>query len=85
MWKNNMPRRFATLDNRQADYQSHMIEVERKIDNNPIDILIDFGYIHIYIDSNLVELFKLNKSKHAKSWLVHIATRTERRINELVK
>jgi hypothetical protein len=31
-----MPRIYATLDNRQAGCQSHMIEVEGKIDNQPI-------------------------------------------------
>jgi hypothetical protein len=35
----SMPRIYATLDNIQVDYQSHMIEVEGKIDNQPIDIL----------------------------------------------
>jgi hypothetical protein len=38
-----MPRIYAALDNRQEDYQSHMIEVEGKIDNHPIAILIDYG------------------------------------------
>jgi len=45
----NMPRIYATLDNRQEDYQSHMIEVEGKIDNKPIYIFIDYGAIHSYI------------------------------------
>jgi hypothetical protein len=27
-----MPRIYASLDNKQVDYQSHMIEVEGKID-----------------------------------------------------
>jgi hypothetical protein len=81
----SMPRIYAALDNRQADYQSHMIEVEGKIDNHPIAILIDSGASHSYIDPNLVEIFKLKKCKHEKSWLVQLATGTKRRINELVK
>ena len=79
------PRIYATLDNKQADYQSHMIEVESKIDNQPISILIDFGANHIYMDPKLAERFKLKKCKHEKSWLVQLATRTKRRINELLK
>jgi hypothetical protein len=59
-----MPRIYAALDNRQADYQSHMIELEGKIDNQPIVILIDFGASHSYIDPKLVERFKLKKCKH---------------------
>jgi predicted aspartyl protease len=81
----SMPRIYAALDNRQADYQSHMIEVEGKIDNHPIAILIDSGASHSYIDPNMVERFKLKRCKHEKSWLVQLATGTKRRINELVK
>jgi hypothetical protein len=66
----SIPRIYATLENRQADYLSHMIEVEGKIDNQPIAILIDFGASHIYIDPKLIERFKLKKSKTEKSWLV---------------
>jgi hypothetical protein len=59
--------------------------VEGKIDNQPIDILVDYGDSHSYIDPNMVENFKLRRCKHEKSWLVYIATRTKRRINELVR
>jgi hypothetical protein len=81
----NMPRIYAALDNRQEDYKSHMIEVEGKLDNQPTAILIDFGINHSYIDPKLIEIVKLKKSKHGKSWLVPLATETKRRINELVK
>jgi hypothetical protein len=70
----SMLRIYAALDNRQADYQSHMIEVEGKIDNQPIAILIDYGAIHSYIDPKIVERFKLKRCKHAKYWLVQLAT-----------
>jgi hypothetical protein len=33
-----MPRIYVALENRQEYYQSHMVEVEGKIDNHPIDI-----------------------------------------------
>jgi hypothetical protein len=81
----SMPRIYAALDNKQAEYQSHMIEVEGKIDNQPIAILIDSGASHSYIDPNLVERFHLKRRKHGKSWLVQLATGAKRRINELVK
>jgi hypothetical protein len=81
----SMPRIYAALDNRQVDYQSHMIEVEGKIDNQPIAILIDSGASHNYIDPKIVERFKLKRCKHEKSWLVQLATGTKRKINELVK
>jgi hypothetical protein len=37
----NVPRIYAALDNKQADYQSHMIEVEGMINNQTIAILVD--------------------------------------------
>jgi hypothetical protein len=58
------------LDNKQVYYQSPMIEVEGKIDNQPIAILIDFGASHSYMNSNIVKRFHLQWSKHKKSWLV---------------
>jgi hypothetical protein len=66
----SMPRIYAALDNKKAEYQSPMIKVEGKIDNQPIEILIDFGDRHSYINANLVEIFHLEICKHKKSWLV---------------
>jgi len=40
---------------------------------------------HSYIYPKPVERFKLNRCKHEKSWLVRLATRTKRIINELIK
>jgi hypothetical protein len=80
-----MPRIHAALDNKQAGFQSHMIEVEGKINEQPTSILIDSGANHSYIDSNLIERFHLQRNKHGKSWLVQLAIRAKIRINELVK
>ena len=55
------------MDNKQAEYQSPMIEVEGKIDNQLIAILIDSGARHSYINSNIVEIFHFKRSKHDKS------------------
>jgi hypothetical protein len=66
----NMPRIYASLDNRQEEYQYHMIEVEGNIDNHPIVILIDYGAIHSYIDPKLFEIFKLKKCKNENSCLL---------------
>jgi hypothetical protein len=37
----SVPRIYATLDNKQAKFQSHMIEVEGMINNHAFNILID--------------------------------------------
>jgi hypothetical protein len=45
----SVSRIYASLDNKQAKFQSHMIEVEGMINNHASPILIDSRYIHSYI------------------------------------
>jgi hypothetical protein len=80
-----MPRIYAALDNKQAKYQPPMIEVEGKIDNQPMAILIDSRASHSYINPNLVERLHLQRSKHEKSWLVQLAMGAKRRVNGMFK
>ena len=65
-----MPRIYAALDNKQVEFQSHMIEVGGMINNHAFTILMDSGDNHSYIDPRVVESFHLSRSKHEKSWLV---------------
>jgi hypothetical protein len=55
------------------------------INNQTIAILIDSGASHSYIDPKMVESFQLPRNKHGKSWLVQLATRVIRKVNEMVK
>jgi hypothetical protein len=80
-----MPRIYASLDNKQDEFQSHMIEVEGMINNQPFTILIDSGASHNYVDPRVVESLHLSRRKHEKSWLVHLATGAKRKFTELVK
>jgi hypothetical protein len=80
----DMGRIYASLNDRQAEYQSNMIEVEGKIINHPIYILIDSGESHCYIDPKIVDTLHLEKSKLGKASLVHLATGTKRRIHDMV-
>jgi hypothetical protein len=80
-----IPRIYAALDNKQVEYQLHMIEVEGMIKNQPFTILVDSGASHSYIDPRVVESLHLIRSKHEKSWLVQLATGTKRKVMELVK
>jgi predicted aspartyl protease len=66
---------YVALDNKQVEYQSHMIEVEGMINNQTIAILIDSGASHSYIDPNMVESLQFPKSKNGISCLVQLATR----------
>jgi hypothetical protein len=81
----NVPKIYAALDNKQVEFQSHMIEVEGMINNQTIVNLIDLGAIHSYIDANMVEIFHFPSSNNWKSWLVQLATRAKRKANEMVK
>jgi hypothetical protein len=81
----DMGRIYAALEDRQAEYQSNMIEVEGKIINHHVAILIDSGASHCYIDPKIADRLHLEKSKLEKSSLVQLATGTKRRINEVVR
>ena len=48
-----------------------MVEVEGKINQTPISILIDPGASLSYISPSLVENCKLSVEKFARSWLVN--------------
>ena len=54
-----MPRINAALENRQAKYQTSMVEVEGTINQTPIAILIDPRASPSYISPKLVEKCKL--------------------------
>jgi hypothetical protein len=81
----NVPRIYAVVDNKQVEFQSHMIEVEGKINDQPIAILIDSRASHSNLDPNMVEKFQLPRSKLGKSWLVQLAIGAKKKINEMVK
>jgi hypothetical protein len=61
-----------------------MIEVEGKIINQHVAILIDSGASHCYIDPKIVDRLHLDKSKLGKTSLVQLATGTKRRIHDMV-
>jgi hypothetical protein len=70
----NIPSIYTTLDNKQARFQLHIIEVEGEINNEPISILIDSGSSHSYLDHEMVEIFQLLRKNLGKPWLVKLAT-----------
>jgi hypothetical protein len=80
-----MPRIYVALENKKAKFQSHMIEVEGMINNQPFTILVDSGASTSYGDPRVVESLHLSRIKHEKSWLVQLATGTKRKVTKLVK
>jgi len=61
---------YATLDNRQADHQASIIEMDGKLCDQVVSILIDHESNYSYVSANLVDKCGLNKEVHAESWLV---------------
>jgi hypothetical protein len=70
----------ATIDGRQVDHQSSVVEIKGKVNDTRISVLIDPGATLSYITPNIVKSNKLKKLKHAKSWLVQPATGTKRKV-----
>ena len=62
-----------------------MIEVEFKIINQVIAILIDSGASHCYIDPKIVDRLCLEKSNLGKSSFVQLAVGAKRRIHDMVR
>lgn len=54
-----IPRISATLEDRQEEHQSTMIELEGIFANQPVFVLIDLGYHLTFVGPQLVESYKL--------------------------
>ena len=65
-----VPRIYATLEDRQEDHQSTVVEVAGNIVEQSVSILINLGSTHSYITPRVVEICSFKKVKHNKSWLV---------------
>ena len=62
-----------------------MVEFEVKIAEQFVFVLIDPGSTHNYITRRIVEICAFKKLKHSKSWLVQLATKTKRKVSEVVE
>ena len=61
-----------------------MIEVDGKILDKPISILIDSGSTLSYISPKLVDFCKMRKYDFEKLWLVQLATGTKRKVTNFI-
>jgi hypothetical protein len=80
----SVPKIHATLDNRQVDHQASVVEMEGMISNHLVSILIDPGSNLSYISPQTIEKCKLQQVKHAKPWLVQLATGTKRKVTKVI-
>ena len=62
-----------------------MVEIEGKISNTSISILIDPSAFQSYVLPKIVDECKLGKVKHDKPWLVQLAIGTKQKVSEIVK
>ena len=67
---NNIPIINASLEYQHEDHQSTILDVEGKILNTHVSILIDLGAILSYIAPRVVEQCKIFKEKQKYAWLV---------------
>ena len=57
----NIPRINAALEDRQADFQPIMIELEGSLLTKPVSILVDLGASLSYVSPKLVEMCNLKE------------------------
>ena len=76
---------YATLEDLLVDHQSTVVEVTGNIVEQSISILIDPRSTYNYITPRVVDIFSFKKVKHRKTWLVQLATRTKRKVSEVVE
>ena len=76
---------YATLDNRQDDHQTSIIEMEGQICDQVVSILIDPRSNYSYISPDLVGKCGLNKKLHEESWLVKLVIGTNKKFHHWVR
>jgi hypothetical protein len=72
------------LDNKQADHQASVVEMEGMISNHLVSILIDPGSNLSYVSPQTVEKCKLQQVKHVKSWLVQLSIGTKKKVTKVI-
>jgi hypothetical protein len=80
----SMPKIYAAMDNKQADREASVVDMEGMITNHLVFILIDPGSNLSYIAPQAVDKCKLQPHKHAKPWLVQLSTGTKRKVAEVI-
>jgi hypothetical protein len=81
----SVPRIYAVVENRQARPPSFSSGAGRYNCKTTISILIDPGSNLSYVSPQVVEACALQRKKHARAWLVQLATRTKRKVVEVIE
>ena len=62
-----------------------MVEIECKVSNTSISILIDPDSYRSYVSPKIVDVCKLDKVKYDKPWLVQLVTGMKQKVSKIVK
>ncbi len=73
------------MDNKQVDHQESIIEMDDKLCDQVIFILIDPRYNYSYVSPHLVDKRGLIKELHVESWLVQLAIGTKKQFHHWVR
>ena len=68
------PRVYVALDDHQVCHQSIVVEVEGKIAQKYLSVLIDPVSNHSYVTPKAIQICSLKKKKYTKSQLGQLAT-----------
>jgi hypothetical protein len=80
----SMPQIYAALDNKQVDHQDSVVEIEGIITNHLVSILIDLCSNLSYVAPQTIDKCKLQPVRHVKPWSVQLATKTKRKLAEVI-
>ena len=76
---------YAALDNKHADHQESIIQMDGKLCDQVISIFIDPGSNYSYVSLDLVEKCGLSSELHAESWLVQLAIGIKKKVHHWVR
>ena len=68
---------YAALDGRHEYHKATMLEIDGKILNTFVSILIDLGACQSYVSAKIVDECKIGEVKHHKPFLVQLAICTK--------
>lgn len=81
----NMPRIYAVMSNLQENHQEMVIEMEGRLCDQSILILIYLGSNYSYISLTMVEKCNLRKEAHQELQILQLATETKRRVEYIMR
>jgi len=70
----SISRIYVALDNRQANHQASFIDMDGKICDQAVSILIEPRSNYSHVNPDVVDKCGLNKEVLVESWLVQLAT-----------